>query len=187
MLARHGAKVFLTDLDEAGGRAAGRTHQCGAPCHRGLVGGAGRGLEARWQSVLAEANAAMGGISVLVNNAGIGALGGVESLEPKEWQRVMSVNVDAVYYGCKYALPLLRENQPASIINISSLAAFKVDPELHGLQHRQGRGGGADQIGGHRLRAAEDRRPLQLGAPRVYSHRHRRAVSLQSSWAKKKP
>jgi NAD(P)-dependent dehydrogenase (short-subunit alcohol dehydrogenase family) len=85
-------------------------------------------VEARWQRVLAEANAAMGGLSVLINNAGIGALGGVESLESEEWHRVMSVNVDATYYACKYALPLLRANQPASIINISSLAAFKIDP-----------------------------------------------------------
>src|ERR1700726_392139 len=80
------------------------------------------------RSVLTTANAAIGGLSVLVNNAGIGALGGVESLEHKDWQRVMSVNLDATYYGCKYALPLLRENQPASIVNISSLAAFKIDP-----------------------------------------------------------
>jgi NAD(P)-dependent dehydrogenase (short-subunit alcohol dehydrogenase family) len=71
----------------------------------------------------------MDGLSVLVNNAGIGAVGGVESLSLKDWQRVMGVNVDAVYYGCRHALPLLKLSQPASIINISSMAAYKIDPD----------------------------------------------------------
>ena len=128
MLARHGAKVFLTDLDAAAvGALADRIN---AELNAPVAWSAAQDVahEARWQSVLAEANAAMGGLSVLINNAGIGALGGVESLESEEWHRVMSVNLDGTYYGCKYALPLLRENQPASIINISSLAAFKIDP-----------------------------------------------------------
>ena len=129
MLARHGAKVFLTDIDEAAVHTV--TAAINAEHGRTVAWAAQQNVrdEARWQSVLAEADAAMGGLSVLVNNAGIGALGGVESLAPKEWARVMGVNVDAVYLGCKYALPLLKRHQPASIINISSLAAFKVDPD----------------------------------------------------------
>ncbi len=129
MLARHGARVFLTDIDEAAVRAAADAINA---AHGEIVAWAAAQNvrdEARWQSVLAEADAAMGGLSVLVNNAGIGALGGVEQLTPKEWSRVMGVNVDAVYLGCKYALPLLKRQQPASIINISSLAAFKVFPD----------------------------------------------------------
>jgi NAD(P)-dependent dehydrogenase (short-subunit alcohol dehydrogenase family) len=128
MLARHGAKVFLTDLDEAAvsALAEGINAEQGAKMAWSAVQDVRS--EARWQGVLAAANAAMGGLSVLVNNAGIGALGGVESLEQKDWQRVMSINVEAIYYGCKHALPLLRDNQPGSIVNISSLAAFKTDP-----------------------------------------------------------
>lgn len=129
MLARHGARVFLTDIDEAGVRAVAAKINA----ERGITvaWSAAQDVrdEARWQSVLAEAATAMGGFSVLVNNAGIGALGGVESLEHAEWQRVMGINVDAVYLGCKHALPLLRQHQPGSIINISSVAAFKVDPD----------------------------------------------------------
>jgi NAD(P)-dependent dehydrogenase (short-subunit alcohol dehydrogenase family) len=128
MLARHGAKVFLTDLDEAAvGAVADRINgEMGAQMAWSALQDVA--VEAQWQSVLASAKQTMGGLSVLVNNAGIGALGGVESLEQADWQRVMSVNLDATYYGCKYALPLLRDHQPASIINLSSLAAFKIDP-----------------------------------------------------------
>lgn len=129
LLARHGARVFLTDIDEAA--VGGVATTINAEHGHTVAWSAAQNVcdEDRWQSALAEADAALGGISVLVNNAGIGAIGGVESLQPKEWQRVMGVNVDAVYLGCKYALPLLRQHQPGSIINISSMAAFKVDPD----------------------------------------------------------
>jgi NAD(P)-dependent dehydrogenase (short-subunit alcohol dehydrogenase family) len=130
LLARHGAKVFLTDIDEAAVHEV--ANAINAEHGDAVAWSAAQNVrdEERWQSALAEANSVMGGISVLVNNAGIGAIGGVESLQPKEWQRVMGVNLDAVYLGCKYALPLLRQHQPGSIINISSMAAFKIDPDF---------------------------------------------------------
>jgi NAD(P)-dependent dehydrogenase (short-subunit alcohol dehydrogenase family) len=129
LLARHGAQVFLTDINE---EAVYDVATAINAAHGDTVAwSAAQNVrdEERWQSVLAEAGAVMGGLSVLVNNAGIGATGGIEALTPKEWQRVMGVNVDAVYLGCKYALPLLKQSQPGSIINISSMAAFKIDPE----------------------------------------------------------
>jgi NAD(P)-dependent dehydrogenase (short-subunit alcohol dehydrogenase family) len=129
MLARHGALVFLTDREEAAVRAV--AEQINAECGATVAWAAAQDVrdEARWVSGLAEANAVMGGLSILVHNAGIGAIGNVESLQPKEWQRVMSINVDAIYIGCKHAMPLLKQNEPGSIINISSLAAYKVDPD----------------------------------------------------------
>jgi NAD(P)-dependent dehydrogenase (short-subunit alcohol dehydrogenase family) len=130
LLARHGAKVFLTDIDEAvvGAVAAGINDEFASTVAWSAKQDV-RELEG-WQRVLTQAAAAMDGLSILVNNAGVGTIGGVEAVEPSEWQRVMGVNVDAVYYGCKYALPLLRQHQPASIVNISSLAAFKIDPDF---------------------------------------------------------
>ena len=129
LLARHGAKVFLTDINEEAVYAVATA--INAEHGKTVAWSAAQNVrdEERWQSALAEADSAMDGISVLVNNAGIGAIGGVETLQPKEWHRVMGVNVDAVYLGCKHALPLLRQHQPGSIINISSMAAYKIDPD----------------------------------------------------------
>ncbi|MBB6245536.1 SDR family oxidoreductase [Rhodanobacter sp. A1T4] len=129
LLARHGAKVFLTDINEEAVYAVATA--INAEHGKTVAWSAAQNVrdEERWQSALAEADSSMDGISVLVNNAGIGAIGGVETLQPKEWHRVMGVNVDAVYLGCKYALPLLRQHQPGSIINISSMAAYKIDPD----------------------------------------------------------
>jgi NAD(P)-dependent dehydrogenase (short-subunit alcohol dehydrogenase family) len=73
---------------------------------------------------MARVRADFGGLSILVNNAGIGVLGGVEALSLEDWRRVMAVNADSVFLGCKHALPLLRESQPASIVNISSIAGL---------------------------------------------------------------
>lgn len=128
MLARHGALVFLTDIDEEAVYAV--AHAINTEHGRTVAWSAAQDVrdKARWQSALAEADGSMGGLSVLVNNAGIGALGGVENLTPSDWAKVMEINVDAIFLGCKYALPLLRQHQPASIINISSMAAFKIDP-----------------------------------------------------------
>ncbi|HEY2622419.1 MAG TPA: SDR family oxidoreductase [Dyella sp.] len=129
MLARHGAKVFLTDVDAAS--AARLADEINNELGAQTAWSAAQDVrdEAVWQQVLAQAAQTMGGLSVLVNNAGIGSLGSIENITLKEWQRVMSINLDSVMMGCKYALPYLRDAQPASIINISSLAAFKVDPD----------------------------------------------------------
>jgi NAD(P)-dependent dehydrogenase (short-subunit alcohol dehydrogenase family) len=129
MLARHGAAVFLTDLD--GAAVAAVADDINREHGTRVAWSAAQDVrdESNWERTLADAALAMGGLSVLVNNAGIGSLGTVENIELKEWRRVMGVNVESVMLGCKHAMAYLRNAQPASIINISSLAAFKVDPD----------------------------------------------------------
>ena len=127
MLARHGAKVFLTDIDEPTVRAVALSlnEEHGAGTAHAAVHDVRD--EARWQTVLAEAVGAMGGLSVLVNNAGIGEQGRVEQVSLEAWHRMMAINVDSVFLGCKHALAYLRDNQPASIVNISSIAGIVAD------------------------------------------------------------
>ena len=80
--------------------------------------------EDQWIYALEEADEAMGGISVLLNNAGVTRGGDIESLSFEDWKFVMSVNVDSVFLGTKHALKYMRQNQPGSIINISSIAGL---------------------------------------------------------------
>lgn len=81
--------------------------------------------EAQWIAALEAANRAMGGVTGLVNNAGIaGGKGGVEEMELAQFRRVMSVNVDSVFLGAKHAIKYLAQNQPGSIVNISSIAGL---------------------------------------------------------------
>jgi NAD(P)-dependent dehydrogenase (short-subunit alcohol dehydrogenase family) len=81
--------------------------------------------EGQWIAALEAANRAMGGVSGLVNNAGIaGGKGGVEEMELAQFRRVMSINVDSVFLGAKHAIKYLAQDQPASIVNISSIAGL---------------------------------------------------------------
>jgi 3(or 17)beta-hydroxysteroid dehydrogenase len=79
--------------------------------------------EADWQRVTAEIAHTHGRLDGLVNAAGIVALGSVEQLDFSTWRRVLSVNLDGAFLGCKYALPLLRRNGGA-IVNLSSVSGL---------------------------------------------------------------
>src|SRR5579859_4657785 len=73
--------------------------------------------EEQWVFALDEADAAMGGISVLVNNAGISRGGDIESLTFEDWKLVMSVNVDSVFLGTKHALKYMRRDRKSTRLN----------------------------------------------------------------------
>jgi 2-keto-3-deoxy-L-fuconate dehydrogenase len=65
----------------------------------------------------------LGGIDVLVNNAGIGASGTVADNSDDEWHRVYDVNVVGMVRVTRAALPYLRESSHAAIVNTCSIAA----------------------------------------------------------------
>ena len=76
-----------------------------------------------------EAAAAMSGIDVVINNAGIGAQGTVEANTIDEWQRVFDVNVFGMVRVSRAALPYLRRSGCAAIVNTCSIAATAGLPE----------------------------------------------------------
>lgn len=123
LFAREGARVAVTDINRAGAEAVAAEINAGAP---GQAWAFAQDVtrEADWQAALGAASGAMGGISVLVNNAGIAANGTVEETDLETWRRVMAIDLDSVFLGCKYGLPYLRESQPAAIVNISSIAGL---------------------------------------------------------------
>jgi NAD(P)-dependent dehydrogenase (short-subunit alcohol dehydrogenase family) len=79
--------------------------------------------EADWQRVTAEVERQHGQLDGLVNAAGIVALGSVEQLDFATWRRVLGVNLDGSFLGCKYSFPLLRKNG-GSIVNLSSVSGL---------------------------------------------------------------
>jgi len=79
---------------------------------------------AQWEAAVDAAREQLGGLNVLVNNAGIGVAGNIEDCTFEDWKRCYSVNVDSIFHGCQKALPLMREHAPGSIINISSIAGL---------------------------------------------------------------
>ncbi len=123
-LAREGAKVLLADINAEGAAAqAGAINdECGAgtafSCHLDVT------KPDDWKAAVALAADNLGGLSVLVNNAGVGISGDIETCTLEDWHRGFAINVDSVFLGCQTALPLMKEHQPGSIVNISSIAGL---------------------------------------------------------------
>jgi 2-keto-3-deoxy-L-fuconate dehydrogenase len=74
-------------------------------------------------SAVEAAAAALGGLDVLINNAGIGAIGTVAANTDEEWARVLDVNVTGIARTTTAALPHLLRSTCAAIVNTSSIAA----------------------------------------------------------------
>lgn len=123
--AAEGAKVALADINFDGASAAADKINC---LHGAAHASAYRldvTNEEAWIAVLDSANGVMGGISGLVNNAGISKReGGIEEVSFEDFKTVMDVNVNSVFLGAKHAIKYLAQNQPASIVNISSIAGL---------------------------------------------------------------
>ncbi|MCZ4604789.1 SDR family NAD(P)-dependent oxidoreductase [Streptomyces sp. Lzd4kr] len=79
--------------------------------------------DASVREAVAAAVADLGGLDVLINNAGIGAQGTVEDNDDSEWHRVYDVNVVGMVRVSRAALPSLRESSHATIVNTCSIAA----------------------------------------------------------------
>ena len=76
-----------------------------------------------WQSVLAAVDRRHGRLDGLVNSAGIVHLGTVEDTDYATWRRVLAINLDGTFLGCKHALPLLKRSGGA-IVNLSSISGI---------------------------------------------------------------
>ncbi|WIB62113.1 SDR family oxidoreductase (plasmid) [Curtobacterium sp. MCLR17_007] len=110
-LLERGATVAVLDLRPEGAPAGVTALPCDVAS------------DASVRAAVEHAAAALGGIDVLVNNAGIGAQGTVEDNDDTEWHRVLDVNVLGAVRLTRAALPHLRRSAHAAVINTCSIAA----------------------------------------------------------------
>ena len=115
-----GAKVVITDVQKDKGEAAAREL---GPNALFLVHDVTS--ETRWQEVVAETEKKFGKLNVLVNSAGIGTEGTIENTSLADFKKMMAINVEGTFLGCKYAIAAMKKHgEPCSIINISSVAGI---------------------------------------------------------------
>ncbi len=130
VLSREGAKLVLTDLDDAAGqRLAEQTG--GVYLHHDVTD------EAGWPAVIAAAER-LGGLHILVANAGIGIMGSAIDMSLADWRRQMAVNVDGVFLTVKYGIPLMRRSGGGSVVMMSSVAGIRGSANLAGYSATKG-------------------------------------------------
>ena len=123
MLANEGAIVALSDIKIDGARDVASEINTEHP-DSAIAIEQDVADEAGWRKVLQRGTSDLGGLHILVNNAGIGSIGSVEDETYENWRHVHAVDLDSVFLGCKYAVPLIAENGGGYIINISSISGI---------------------------------------------------------------
>ncbi len=112
-----GAVVYISDINEEGGHKVAEKHGLN------FVSQDVTKTE-DWERVIDHIKHNEGQLNILVNNAGIGFMADVEATTIEEWDLVHKVDLDSVFYGCKYAIPLMRDSGNGSIVNVSSIAGI---------------------------------------------------------------
>src|ERR1051325_2075938 len=82
------------------------------------------------KSLIAYAVKELGGLDILINNAGIGTFETVEETSPEEFRAVLETNLFGVFYCCHEAIPRMKQRGGGNIINISSLAGANPHPRM---------------------------------------------------------
>ncbi|KTC93414.1 glucose 1-dehydrogenase [Legionella cincinnatiensis] len=111
-----GADEVIDDITEHGGKAIFIEHDVSQ--------------EEDWQKAIAQVQKNYGKLDVVVNNAGVGVGKNIEEISLKDWRWVMSVNLDGVFLGTKYAIKSMKSTGGGSIINIASIEGLIGDRRL---------------------------------------------------------
>jgi NAD(P)-dependent dehydrogenase (short-subunit alcohol dehydrogenase family) len=127
LLAAEGATVVVTDINKPGGLETVQQ-----------IGGNARfeehdtAKEDDWKRIIDALMAREGRLNGLVNNAGIAGPfpSTFETETVEQWQRMLSINVQGVFLGCKHGVPAMKQSGGGSIVITSSLAAFLGTPAL---------------------------------------------------------
>src|SRR5579863_4881077 len=117
--ATEGADVAIADIDGARGRQT--AHEIG---DRAMFLEHDVTQEDQWVANLASAVRSFGHLDTLVNNAGVGVRGNVETTTLEQWRWVNAVNLDGPFLGCKHAISLIAAAGGGAILNISSVAGL---------------------------------------------------------------
>ena len=128
LFAREGAQVVVGDLNEEEARRTVESIETEGGEARFVRTDVSRAGDVK--ALMEEAAGFMGGIDIIVNNAGAQRSGLVTEFEESDWDLLMAVNPKSCFFGAKYGVPYLRERGGGSIVNMASLAGLKGGPGM---------------------------------------------------------
>ena len=137
LLAKEGAKVVITDINESAGRDLERALNAAHPGSAYFIR-QDVSSESGWQEVFAEVRSRFRGLHVLVNNAGMVVIGTPESATLEQFQTHLRVMTDSVFLACKYGIPLMKDSGGGSIINMCSTATHLGYPVFYAYSAAKG-------------------------------------------------
>ena len=113
----HGARVHVCDVDDSALAALRREFPKISQTRADVA------EPAQVEKLFADVTNALGGLDVLVNNAGIaGPTARVEDIRPEDWRRCIDVDLNGMFYCTRKAMPLIKAAGGGSIVNLSSIA-----------------------------------------------------------------
>ncbi len=122
LLAKEGAKVVIADINEVDGKKV--AEEVGREGGKAIFVKHDVTSEQDWSELIKKTLAEFGKLDILVNNAGVLFAKPIEETSLEEWRWLMSVNLDGVFLGTKYAIGAMKKSGGGSIINISSMAGI---------------------------------------------------------------
>ncbi len=126
LLVQEGAKVVIGDiLDEEGKALAEEIGDAVRYVHLDVT------QPDQWEAAVATAVDEFGKLDVLVNNAGIVALGQLKKFDLGQWQKVIDVNLTGTFLGMRAAVEPMTAAGSGSIINVSSIEGLRGAPAVH--------------------------------------------------------
>jgi len=136
LLSKEGAKVIVTDLDQSGiEKVAGEIRGQGG---KAALARHDVASEADWEKVIGTTLQEFGRLDVLVNSAGVIIYKKIEDTSLAEWRWLMSVNLDGVFLGTKFAIAAMKKIGGGSIINIASTAGLIGNPDASAYHASKG-------------------------------------------------
>ncbi len=127
LFAKEGAAVIVTDLSAE--RCRTTVERIRAEGGKAVPFVLDVASPEQWQEVIAFTQKEFDRLDVLVNNAGITLSASIEATTFEQWRRVLSINLDSVFLGCKAAIVLMKKTGGA-IINISSVEGLVGDADF---------------------------------------------------------
>lgn len=124
LFAEHGASVFAVDI------ADGRLAKCHADNPAISCLEIDITTEGAAETIIEQAVTALGGLDIVMNNAGIGYFAKVEDTTDKIWQRTMDINLNVPFKICQLAVPHLKQCGHGRIINVASVMSKMADTGL---------------------------------------------------------
>lgn len=128
----HGAAVVIADINHESGTDLAR--ELGEHAYSVAVD---LSQPEDIERMIKESVSALGGLDILINNAGFGTYGRTHLVDPAVWSKIIDVNLNALFHTCRHALPHLMK-RGGSIINTASISGTMADYGFHAYAAAKG-------------------------------------------------